>query len=51
MSPTSKIIQILTINPEHKIMVLCADGSVWWMNPISPVVWTLVTEIDKGKYL
>lgn len=32
--PTSKIIQILSISQAltMKFIVLCQDGSVWWMN-------------------
>lgn len=51
MTPTSKVIQILAVNPEHMLMVLCADGSIWWMHPTKPATWTLLTEIDKGKYV
>lgn len=50
--PTTKIIQILTVNPEHKVMVLCSDGSVWWMNMGQTVTWLLVTSMNaKGAYV
>lgn len=49
MKPASKIIQVMTVNPEHKIMVLCDDGSVWWFDT-NTKDFVLVCQMDsKGK--
>lgn len=47
--PASKIVQIMQIDPDHKLIVLCQDGSVWWLDMNG--TFTLVVQMTGTKYL
>lgn len=47
--PSSKIVHMITVNPEHKILVLCDDGSIWWLD-VNNGNFTLLVQMSGKTY-